>query len=342
MPFFVGLDAAKRTTKVCIINEVGETVRTGVVDSDPKAIVGFLRGEGRRYKRVGLEAWNLAPWLYAGLARAGLPVICIETRHANAVLKATRANKTDHNDARGIAEIMRTGIYKAVHVKSPESQRSQSFLTARKLLRNKAIDIENGIMGLLLGFGLKLKAGALKSFERRAQKLASSNADASRLVEPLLTVRRCIHGEVAKLDAALSKLAQSDPVCRRLMTAPGVGALTALTFRAAVDEPGRFPRSRDIAAHFGLTPRSIQSGERDLKGRISRRGDATVRTALFVAARSQLRRAVRSSWLKIWGGQIAARRGKLKALIAIARRLAVTLHRMWITETDFRWTAAAA
>jgi len=342
MPCFVGLDASKRSTSICVLDEKGALLREGKVDSDPKAITGFLRGEGRRYARVGMEAWSLAPWLYAGLARAGLPIICIEAQHAHGVLKAMRANKTDLNDARGIAEIMRAGIYKAVHIKTVESQKLRALITVRKLLRTKSLDVENGIGSVLLVFGLKLKTGARSTFERRVRKLVGSNTDLASLVEPLLLVRACILDEMDAFQHRVVSAATEDPVCRRLMTAPGVGPVTALTFRAAVDEPRRFSRSRDVGPHFGLTPKAHQSGEMDRSGRITKRGDGSVRTALFLAAQYQLRRNAKDSWLRAWGLAIAVRRGRMKATIAIARRLAVSLHRMWLTDTDFRWTAETA
>ncbi len=342
MPYYVGLDASKRTTKVCVLDDRGAVVREGTVASDPKEIAGFLRGEGRRYARVGLESWSMASWLYVGLARAGLPIICIEARHAHAVLAASRANKTDRNDAKGIAEMMRAGIYKRVHIKTAESRQAKGLLTTRKLLRTKAIDLELGIGSALLLFGLKLHIRGGATFEHRVRKLIGANAHLSSLVEPLLRVRSLILKETAVLEQRIRQQAESDPVCRRLMTAPGVGWLTALAYRAAVDEPARFTRSRDVAAHFGLTPQTKQSGEMDRQIGISRHGDSAMRTALFHAARCQLRRDVKPSPLKEWGMAIATRRGGKKAIVAMARRLAVTLHRMWVTETDYRWTTGSA
>ena len=259
-----------------------------------------------------------------------------------ASLSAMR-NKTDRNDARGIAEIMRAGLYKAVHIKSVESQRIKAALTARKVLRIKAIDIENLIAETLLVFGAKLRrAGADNTFQARVRKATGADKTLMGLMEPLLTVREGMMEQLAVIEAQLDVAANDDPVCRRLMTAPGVGLITALTYRSGVDEPMRFSRSRDVAAHFGLTPASNQSGEKDVRGRISRRGDASVRQALFMAAAYQLRSAARTSWLKTWTDQVAARRGRLKAIVATARRLAVILHRMWVTETDFHWELAPA
>lgn len=337
MACYAGLDASKSTTKICVLDAMGTVLKEGVVESDPKAIVGFLRGAGWRYRRVGMESWSLAPWLYAGLARAGLPIICIEARHSSALLKAKRSNKTDKNDARGIAEIMRAGVYKSVHIKSVESQHIRSLLTVRKFLRTRATDTEIAIGSTLLVYGYKLRLAGRATLEQRVRKLVGANAFLASLIEPLLAVRKRTLEEVGAFERRLKTIAADDPVCRRLMTAPGVGPLVALAYRSAIDEPRRF-RSRDVAAHLGLTPKVNQSGMRDATGHISKRGDAAARTALFLAAREQLKKTGRSSWLKEWANAVAARRGAMKALVAVARRLAVILHRMWVTETDFRWS----
>lgn len=337
MPCFVGLDASKRKTSVCVIDKSGTLVKEGVVETDPKAIVAFLRGDGRRYSRVGMESWSMAQWLYAGLAKAGLPIICIEAWHASGILKSARRNKTDKNDARGIAEIMRVGAFKVVHVKTLESQRIRELLTTRKFLRTKATDVENAIAASALIHGIKIRTGAGSTYDRRVRDAISADPFIVDLIEPLLSVRALAVQEIDAFEARLIAIAKADPVCRRLMTAPGVGLLTALTYRMAIDEPARFGRSRDVAAHLGLTPRTWQSGELGFNSSISCAGDKTVRTALFMAALNQFKPKAKPSSLKTWGEAVAARRGRKRAVVAMARRLAVTLHRMWITETDFRW-----
>jgi transposase len=223
-----------------------------------------------------------------------------------------------------------------------ESQRVQGLLTARKLLKTKTTDLENGVRGLLLSFGLKLGSGKAVTFQARVSKLTAKDPFVEELVRPVLTVRNAMLEQLAVLEMQVHDLAHADLVCRRLMTAPGVGPITALAFRASIDEPRRFAHSRDVGPHFGLTPRTNQSGESDFRGGISKRGDHSVRSALVLAARGQLRRNAKPSWLKTWGDQVAARRGAMRANVAIARRLAITLHRMWVTESDFRWTAKTA
>ena len=338
MPFYVGLDVSKATTSVCVLSADGLVVSEGSVGSTPCEIAEFLRGEGRRYVRVGMESCGMSAWLYSGLARARLPIVCIEARHAHGVLKA-RTNKTDKNDARGIAEIMRVGIYKSVHVKSAESRRTRAMLLARKTLCNKRIDLENLVQGLVLENGLKPRRRSRSRYVADVKSLVLTRAKLAEVVDPLLVAIGTIGAQINLYDAQLAAMAQEDPVCRRLMTAPGVGPLTALYFRSGVDEPGRFARSRDVGPHFGLAPRIRQSGTYESRGHISKFGDVEVRRALYIAATSLLRFNKRPCYLQDWGRQIAERRGQMPAVIAVARRLAVTLHRMWVTETDFEWQA---
>ncbi|HEX3918835.1 MAG TPA: IS110 family transposase [Caulobacteraceae bacterium] len=335
MPHYVGLDAGKQSTSICIVDEKGAIVKEGSVPTEPRTIIGFLRGDGRRYARVGIEAMSMAAWLFEGLAKSGLPVICIEAQHAHNVLKS-RLNKTDRNDARGIAEIMRAGLYKAVHIKTLSSQRSRLLLTVRRHLARKQRDIENLVRGALLQFGLKHQAGRPTTFHKRAEQLAAKSSETRELVAALLRVRAVVVAEVKSMDRTIAELAAADPVCVRLQTAPGVGPLTALTYRVAIDVPERFARSRDVGVHLGLTPRTYKSGAVDKKGRISKCGDKSARTALFLAAKIALGKRTRTSSLKTFGMKVAAARGYLRGVVATARRLAVVLHKMWVTGTDFR------
>jgi transposase len=340
MPCYVGLDASKKSTSVCVLDARGQVLREGAVESTPSAIKGFLRGEGRRYALVGIEAWSLASWLYEGLAHAGLPVVCIEATHAHVVLKA-QPNKTDRADARGIAELMRIGSYRAVHVKTQESQRIRSMLTARRFLKSKLVSLQSTIRGFLLGAGGKLDSGRVRTFGGRAQQLARKDPFLRQLIEPLLEVWALLVAKIHEFDDRLAEIAKADAVCQLLQTAPGIGPIAALTYRAAIDVPTRFARSRDVGPHLGLVPRTYQSGDSERRGRISRRGNSEARAALYMSAVAMLRSNVRRSWLKDWAQEIAKRRGGKKAVVALARRLAVVLHKMWITNTPFRWEAAS-
>ena len=337
MPSYVGLDISKKSASVCVMDAKGRVTREGTVESTPQAIVGFLRGQGSRYAKIGVESWCLSNWLHQGLTAAKLPIICIDARHAHGVLKS-QPNKTDRADARGIASLMRTGAYREVHIKSEGAQRARALLMVRRTLKRKAADVRNTIHALLLGLGFKLgrRLGAA-SFESKVRAAVRKHEFAATLILPLLDVEAHLAAHVRSFDARLKALAQEDPVCQLLATAPGVGAQTALQFRAAIDDPLRFRSSRDVGAHLGLAPRTYQSGDTEWRGRISKRGDEEMRSALYIAAMTVFRTNARSSWLRNWGLQIAARRGRGKAVVAVARRLSVLLHRMWLTEEPFRW-----
>src|ERR1700685_1347350 len=273
--------------------------------------------------------------------RSSVTVVCVETRHMQAVLKA-QINKTDRNDARGIAQMMRAGLYRPVHVKTLRSQKLRMLLPHRKLLQSKAIAIENDLRGTLRNFGLKVGMVGKVRFEARIKELVESLPDLAELVEPLLIVRRALREQVVILHRRLLAIVRDDEVCRRLMTTPGVGPVVALTYRATVDVPARFRKSKSVGAVFGLTCSKYQSGEIDWSGRISRCGDAMMRVMLYEAAQVMLTRTNKWSWLKAWAMQIARRRGMKKAIVALARRLAVILHRIWVDGTEFRWTREQA
>ena len=250
-------------------------------------------------------------------------------------------NKTDRNDARGIAQMMRVGLYRPVHVKTLRSQKLRMLLTHRKLLQSKAIAVENDLRGTLRNFGLKVGMVGAAKFEARINELIENLPDLAVLVEPLLVVRRVLREQIAILHRRVLAIVRDDEVCRRLMTVPGVGPVVALTYRATVDVPARFRKSKSVGAVFGLTCSREQSGERDCPGAISRCGDEMVRAMLYEAAQSMLH-SKKWSWLKAWAMQIARRRGMKKAIVALARRLAVIMHRIWVDGTEFRWTREAA
>ena len=336
MDHFAGLDVSVNETSVCIVDETGKIVREVKVASEPDALLTVLKNRAYHFKRIGLEAGPLSQWLYSALAEAELPVVCVETRHMQAVLKA-QINKTDRNDARGIAQMMRVGLYRPVHVKTLRSQKLRMLLTHRKLMLSKAIAIENDLRGTLRNFGLKV--GTVK-FEARIKELIENLPDLAVLVEPLLVVRRVLREQIGILHRRLLVIVRDDAVCRRLMTVPGVGPVVALTYRATVDVPARFRNSKAVGAVFGLTPSKYQSGEINRTGAISKCGDEMMRVMLYEAAQVMLTRTNKWSWLKAWAMKIARHRGMRKAIVALARRLAVILHRIWVDGTDFRWTAA--
>src|SRR5271169_3536027 len=341
MDHFAGLDVSVKETSICVVDDTGRIVREVRVASEPEALLQVLGNPIYRFKRVGLEAGPLSQWLFSGLAEAGLPVICVETRHMRAVLKA-QINKTDRNDARGMAQMMRAGLYRAVHVKTLRSQKLRMLLTHRKLLQSKAIAIENDLRGTLRNFGLKVGMVGTVKFETRIRELVENLPDLAELVEPLLIVRRALREQIVILHRRLLAIVRDDEVCHRLMTVPGVGPVVALTYRATVDVPARFRKSKAVGAVFGLTCSKYQSGEIDWSGRISRCGDEMMRVMLYEAAQVMLTRTNKWCWLKAWAMQIARRRGMKKAIVALARRLAVIMHRIWVDGTEFRWTRDVA
>ena len=341
MDHFAGLDVSVKETSVCIVDDTGRLVREVKVASEPEVLLAALTNSGYHFKRIGLEAGPLSQWLFSALAEAGLPVICVETRHMRAVLQA-QINKTDRNDARGIAQMMRAGLYRPVHVKTLRSQKLRMLLTHRKLLQGKAIAIENDLRGTLRNFGLKVGTVGKLRFETRIKELVANLPDLAVLIEPLLVVRRVLREQLAILHRRLLAIVRDDEVCRRLMTVPGVGSVVALTYRATVDVPARFRNSKAVGAVFRLTPSKYQSGEINRTGAISKCGDEMMRVMLYEAAQSMLTRTTKWSWLKAWAMKIARHRGMKKAIVALARRLAVIMHRIWVDGTEFQWTRNVA
>src|SRR4029077_17077098 len=289
MDHFAGLDVSVKETSICIVDDAGKIVREVKVASEPEALLAVLKNPAYHFKRIGLEAGPLSQWLFSALAGAGLPVVCVETRHMQAVLKA-QINKTDRNDARGIAQMMRVGLYRPVHVKTLRSQKLRMLLTHRKLLQAKAIAVENALRATLRNFGLKVGVVGTVKFEARIKELVEDVPDLAVLVEPLLVVRRVLREQISVLRRLLA-IVRDDDVCRRLMTVPGVGPVVALTYRVTVDVPVRFRKWKSVGAVFGLTPSGAQSGKSDRPGAISRCGDEMMRSMLYEAAQILLVRS---------------------------------------------------
>ena len=342
MTYHTALDVSLRSVSICIIDDEGEIQFECTAASEVEEIVACLKRFSPEIRSVGFEAGALTQYLTYGLQAAGYEVICLEARQVNSALSAMR-NKTDKNDARGIAQILRTGWYSRVHVKSMESHLIRALLSSRKTVLKKCVDLENEIRGLIRLLGIKLpgtlKHGAYDAFVRQ---LVETHVTFSRTLIPLLDARLVLYKTYLKLDNQVKAMVREDSVCQRLMTVPGVGPITALTFKAGIDDPSRFKRSRTVAAHFGLTPRRYQSGEVDNPGHISKAGDADVRSALYVAAHALVTRSSEWSSLKVWGLRLAKTKGHRRAVIAVARKLAVILHKMWMDGTDFRYGSTEA
>ncbi len=338
MELYVGMDVSLKETSICVVDESGKIVSEGTVISEPAAIAAFIEARAGCALRIGLETGPTTTWLWHELRALGLPVICIDARHAKAAL-SVQINKSDRNDAVGLARIMQCGWYKEVQVKSLPCHEIRALLNGRAQLVKIKRDLENQIRGLLKNLGLVIGKAGGNVFHHRAKELVADHPLLQEAVRPLLAVREIVRREIAGLTRRLLAMARDNDESRRLMTVPGIGPITALAFHSAIDEPTRFRRSRSVGAYFGLTPRRFASGEIDWSGRISKCGDTMVRSYLFEAAGVLLTRVPQWCKLKAWGHRLWKRIGFKKAKIAVARKLAVILHRMWRDGSDFIWSS---
>lgn len=341
MNHYAGIDVSLEYSSVCVLDGSGKIVREAKVLSEPDALIAWFGSLGFGLERIGLEAGPLSQWLYATMKKAGLAVELLETRHVHNAFD-TMPVKTDRNDARGIAELMRLGWFRPVHCKSVEAQETRALLTARKLVQSKLHDIELSLRGILRGFGLKVGPTTPKLFESRIKELVEGHPSLQVVAEALLAVRTVLVREFNGFEKRVRSMARSDARTRLLMSTPGVGTIVALTYVSAIDDPKRFKSSKMVGSHFGLTPKKYQSGETDITGRISKIGDASVRAALYEAAHVILTRPVKGSNLKSWAARIAKRAGMKTAKVALARKLAVIMHRMLVDAKPFNFAAAAA
>jgi transposase len=339
MEHYAGIDVSLERSSVCVVEGSGKIVSEAKVASEPQALIAWFASLGLKLTRIGLEAGPLSQWLYAGMRQAGLPIELLETRHVRAAFK-TMPVKTDRNDARGIAELMRVGWFRPVHCKSLAAQEVRAQLTARKLVQSKLFDVEMSLRGILRGFGLKVGPTTPKRFGRQIRGLVNGHATLEAVADALLAVHAVLLREFAGLERRVRQAARSDERVRLLMSVPGVGVIVGLTYASAIDDAGRFKSSKMVGPHFGLTPKKYQSGETDYSGRISKIGDSSVRAALYEAAHVILTRAVKGSTLKSWAAKLAKRAGLKKAAVALARKLAVIMHRMLVDGTRFNAAAA--
>ena len=334
MEYYAGIDVSLEASSVCVVDASGKIVKEGKVLSEPQALIAWFKALPFACERIGLEAGPLSQWLYAGLKEAGLAVELLETRHVRDAFKAMPV-KTDRKDARGIAQLMRLGWFRPVHCKSLPAQETRALLTARKLVQAKLHDVEMSLRGILRGFGLKVGRTTPVRFASRIRELTEHHPALSAIARALLGVHAVLLRELNGFEREVRKLAKSDRRVRLLMTAPGVGAIVGLTYVAAIDDPGRFRSSKSVGAHFGMTPKKYQSGETDVTRGISKTGDAGVRAVLFEAAHIILTKPVQGGGLKSWAAKLAKRAGMKRAKVALARKLAVILHRMLADGTGF-------
>ena len=335
MDYFAGLDVSMAETHVCVVTRSGAVIHTAKVPSTPAEIAAEL-AQVPACRRIVFETGRMAPMLYHGLNQLGLPVVCVESRQAYQALKSLATHKTDRNDARGLAHLARTGFFKPVHVKSLSAHAVRSLIIARKKLVGQRVTLENQIRGLAVVFGVRLPRALSSAFIRQALRASDGIPGLSAAMRGLVAARAAVLAAVVAIDGDIRRMVRGSDACRRLMSIPGVGQLTALAFTAAIDDPNRFRRSRDIGAYLGLVPRRYQSGEVNYIGSISKCGDRRVRTLLYEAANVMLTRYKGPLKLKDWAVAIAKRSTMRKARIALARRLAIIMHAMLRPGTEFK------
>jgi len=342
MGYYVGLDVSLKSTSICVLDAGGIVVWQGQSDTHPEMIAARLERWRNSLAVVGLETGSLTPWLYRGLSAMGLAMVCMDARRASDAMKA-RPVKTDRADARALAEMLRSGWYTEVFVKSEESHRMKALLSARdQLVRNKRTFFGQ-IRGLLRPFGIKLAGRqGTRKFDVAARAACRHDELLYACVDALLEALAAIEVQIAALDKRLRARVRSSRPCRYLMSVPCVGPVTAVAFVAAIEEPARFRHSRDVGAYLGLTPRRYQSGERDITGAISKQGDSMARHYLYEAANCLLTTWSGRSALKSWGLRLAKRIGAKKARVAVARKLACLLLRLWKAGTHYEERAARA
>ncbi|MDE5459022.1 IS110 family transposase, partial [Bradyrhizobium sp. CSA112] len=309
MEHYAGIDVSLEYSSVCVVDERGKIVREAKVASEPAALISWFGALGIGLARIGLEAGPLSQWLYAGMKQAGLAVELLETRHVRDAFKAMPV-KSDRNDARNIAQLMRLGWFRPVHCKSVAAQEVRAVLTARKLVQSKLLDVENSLRGILRGFGLKVGKTSATNFAGRIGELVKGHPNLEVITEALLKVRSVLLSEFKAFEKRAGRISLMNAKARLLMSTPAVGPIISLTYAAAIDDPARFTSSKQAGSHFGLTPKKHQSGETDRSGRISKIGDASVREALYQAAHIMLTKPVKGcSQLKSWAMRIAKRAG---------------------------------
>jgi len=334
---YAGLDVSDKKTNICIVDEKGELHWQGLCVTDPGSLKRALNKHAPHLEKVIFETGPLSCFLYHGLIKRGLPAACICARHAKGVL-STRLNKSDVNDAEGLAQLARTGWYKQVHIKDKETHLDRTLLRVRHQLVKSHTDMLNQLRGLLKLFGLKLgQATTPGKRNERLFHLFEQEPALKPILAPLIKALFALEQETAKLNQRLKERTAADPVCRRLMSVPGVGPVVALTFKASIEDPARFRQSRDVGAYAGLTPRRFQSGERDVSGHISKFGDRMLRRALYESANSILGRLKKDCALKSWGLKLAEHKGAKRARVAVARKLAILMHKLWVSEQEFVW-----
>ena len=335
MKHYIGLDVSMKRTFICVMNEQGKVVREGLENTDPHLIADYLSKLDLREMTVGFESGSLTPYLLAGFKERAVEAICMDARKLGPIL-ALKVNKTDKNDARGIAEALRTGMYTQVHSKPEESINRAILLTSRRALVEQQTHLKNTVRGLLKGYGIRLGSISAKKFSAAVMKRIESYHEIVILsIQCLLESFDKIVEETEKIDKKMLEIAYYDKEVQRFMTVPGVGSVTALTYKAEIFDATRFKKSRSVGAYLGMTPTQYASGETQRQGKTSKCGSKELRFLLVEAGIVILTRSKKWSKLKAWGLKIMRKKGLKKAAVAVGRKLAVIMHRMMLEEKDF-------
>ncbi len=337
MKHYAGLDISMKETAICIVQEDGKIIHESSVATNPEQITQCLLDPKVTIERVGLETGSLSRYLGRELRKKGLPVLCVDARHMAGML-SLQINKTDRNDAKGIAQIMRTGLYKTVHQKSQWSVDVGVVLGTRRTLLRQRVQLANTIRGQLKAYGIRKLRGGHCGFINAVQSaIEGLPATAQLALECLLESYEHQCEQVEILTDELKEIARAKPEIALLTSVPGIGLITGLTYLVEIDDPTRFSDPRAVGALVGMTPTQYSSGESQRQGRISKRGNRELRTLLYEAGVVVLTRTRSWSKLKAWGTRIRKRSGLKKAAVAVGRKLAVIMLQMLLTGQPFHY-----
>lgn len=335
MKYYVGLDVSQKTTFVCIVDENGKIVNEVVLETDPHVILNYLSKNNFKDALIGFESGSFSHYLTRIFVQQGQNPVCMDARKLKPFLDI-KINKTDKNDARGIAEALRLNLYSVVPYKPQEDIDKSVLLAARRTLINQQTALKNTVRGLIKNNGLKMGAISPKKFSEAVKKAIK---DCSELfvssIIYILNAFDAIVEEISKIDKKVIEIANKDSNVKKLKTIPGIGEITALSFVTEIYDPKRFKTSKAVGAYFGMTPTQYQSGETKKQGRISKCGSNEMRFLLTEAAITHLMKSKKWSKLKAWGLKIMKKKGTKKAFMAVGRKLAIIMHRMMITQSDF-------
>lgn len=335
---YAGLDVSLKETAICIVDQDGAVLFEGKVATDPAAIAGCLAKRATELKRVAIESGMSSAWLWRNLRQLGVPVVCLDSRHAHRTL-SMRKHKTDRNDARGLADLVRVGWYREAQVRSTDAQFIQSLLQARQQLLEVRRKLENQLRGMLKALGVMMTSSAGRSFMSRVAEIHRDQPWLEPILGPLLTAQATLAVQLKIITRSIVVAAREDADVRRMMSIPGVGAMTALAFKAAIDDPRRFSSSANVGPYLGLTPRIYQSGDSYWVGGIGETNSPLLRAYLYEAAGALMRKLKRGCALKAWGERLVDKIGWKRASIAVSRKLAVVMHAVWRDGTFFDWGA---